>query len=130
MSWFDICKKTIKKLSFPEMSYSEINEMLDTTDFSQGNLEERAPEDRWQRKVEERRRQAKYLEGPTKPTEEEEECPSGTLWCEEHEECENEKYWHTHNSLPTKDDMQWGGGGKGPSGSTSQSSQKTTGEGS
>jgi hypothetical protein len=131
MSWFDICKKTIKKLSFPEMSYSDLNDMIDTTDFSHEEAHgSTTPDTQWRHKVAERDRKARYLEKPSKPKEDEGECPPGTLWCKEHEECENEKFWHTHNSLPTKDDLQWGSksGNRGPTQQSAQQ-QKTRGEG-
>ena len=71
-----------------------------------------------------RRQKAVKEQAPLEIKDEDLDCPTGTLWCEKHEECEPEKEWHTHNAHPTKEDIQWGGGAKGPALPKQQAAQK------
>ena len=52
MSWKDTLKKSIKKLAFPDVSYSDINEMLDVTDFAHQDAHvPSSPPSQWRQKI-------------------------------------------------------------------------------
>ena len=107
MSWKDTLKKSIKKLAFPDVSYSDINEMLDITDFAHQDAHvPSSPPSQWRQKISDRDRKARYLEKPSRVKDKDEECPPGELWCEKHEECESEKYWLTHNRQLTEQEVE------------------------
>lgn len=117
MSWFDILKKPLSLL------IRDLEPDRNLLDIETKPRIFNPPPEKFRRK-QAKRRVAVATSTPLKDIEEEGMCPKGMLWCEKHEECETEKKWLTHNAHPTKEDIQWGGGGKGPSGPKQQVATK------